>query len=117
MLTVLGVILLVVALFLVVSVLMQQGKGKQLSGSIAGGAETFFGKNKGSGIDRMLSKITSIVAVVFVLIVIVVYVTQDTAVEEYKDFEDAINTKIEDVVDDASAGSDAAEAEGTEAAE
>lgn len=117
MLTVLGVILLVVALFLVVSVLMQHGKAKQLSGTIAGGAETFFGKNKGSSIDRMLSKVTSIVAVVFVIIVIVVYITQDTAVEDYKNFEEAINTKIEDVADDASADTGDAEAAGTEAAE
>ena len=69
-----GIILLVAALFLIVSVLMQSGKSHNLSGSIAGGAETFFGKTKGKTIDKMLSKVTSVVAVIFVLLVIVMYV-------------------------------------------
>lgn len=113
MLTVLGVILLVFALFLIASVLMQHGKAKNISGAIAGGAETFFGKTKGSTIDKMLSKITTVVAIIFVIIVIVVYIMQDTAVEEYKSFEDALKTPaVTDTVDTAA---DTAEA-GTEAA-
>ena len=100
MLTVLGVILLVFALFLIVSVLMLHGKAKNISGAIAGGAETFFGKTKGSTIDKMLSKVTTVVAIIFVVIVIVVYIMQDTAVEEYKSFEDALNTPtVTDTVD------------------
>ena len=100
MLTVLGVILLVFALFLIVSVLMQHGKAKNISGAIAGGAETFFGKTKGSTIDKMLSKVTTVVAIIFDVIVIVVYIMQDTAVEEYKSFEDALNTPtVTDTVD------------------
>ena len=71
-----GIILLVAALFLIVAVLMQSGKSHNLSGSIAGGAETFFGKTKGKTIDKVLSKVTSVVAVIFVLLVIVVYVIQ-----------------------------------------
>ncbi|MBR6515002.1 MAG: preprotein translocase subunit SecG [Clostridia bacterium] len=71
-----GIILLVAAVFLVVAVLMQSGKSHNLSGSIAGGAETFFGKTKGKSIDKVLSKVTTIVAIVFVLIVIVAYVIQ-----------------------------------------
>ena len=70
---VLGIILLVGALFLIVAVLMQHGKSKNLSGTIAGGAETFFGKTKGIAIDKVLSRVTSVVAVVFVVLVIVIY--------------------------------------------
>ena len=70
---VLGIILLVGALFLIVAVLMQHGKSKNLSGAIAGGAETFFGKTKGRAIDKVLSRVTSVVAVVFVVLVIVIY--------------------------------------------
>ena len=101
MLTVLGVILLVFSLFLIISVLMQHGKAKNISGAIAGGAETFFGKTKGSTIDKMLSKITTVVAIIFVIIVVVVYIMQDTAVEEYKDFQDAISNTpaVTDTVD------------------
>jgi preprotein translocase subunit SecG len=112
MLTVLGVILLVFSLFLIISVLMQHGKAKNISGAIAGGAETFFGKTKGSTIDKMLSKITTVVAIIFVIIVVVVYIMQDTAVEEYKDFQDAISNTpaVTDTVD-----STADTAEGTAA--
>ena len=74
---VLGVILLIAAVFLIISVLMQHGKSHNLSGTIAGGAENFFGKNKGSTMDKMLSKVTSIVAVVFCVIVVIMYVVQD----------------------------------------
>lgn len=73
---VLGIILLVGAVFLVVAVLMQHGKAKNLSGTIAGGAETFFGKTKGRAIDKVLSTVTSVVAVVFVALVIAVYAIQ-----------------------------------------
>ncbi|MBQ6614526.1 MAG: preprotein translocase subunit SecG [Clostridia bacterium] len=73
---VLGIILLVAALFLVIAVLMQHGKQKGLSGTIAGGAETFFGKQKGKTIDKILSKATTIVAICFVVIVVAMYAIQ-----------------------------------------
>lgn len=73
-----GIVLIIAAVFLVVSVLMQSGKSHNLSGSIAGGAETFFGKAKGSTLDKKLSKLTTIVAVVFVVLVLVSYLMQDT---------------------------------------
>ena len=50
----LTIIHVVISLVLVVVVLMQHGKQQGLSGAIAGGAETFFGKNKGRTIDAML---------------------------------------------------------------
>jgi preprotein translocase subunit SecG len=58
---------LIVAIALIAIVLMQSGKSAGLSGSIAGGAETFFGKNKGKTIDAILSKITAAAAVVFLI--------------------------------------------------
>lgn len=61
------IIHIIVALALVAIVLLQSGKAAGLSGSIAGGAETFFGKNKGRTMDAILSKITSVVAVVFLV--------------------------------------------------
>jgi preprotein translocase subunit SecG len=75
---ILAIILLVASIFLVIAVLMQNGKSKGLSGTIAGGAETFFGKNKGKTIDKKLSLITTIVAIVFVLIVIVAFIIQNS---------------------------------------
>lgn len=76
---VLGIVLIVAAVFLVVAVLMQQGKSHNLSGTIAGGADTFFGKTKGQTINKKLNTLTTIVAIVFVLIVLGFYVTQTTS--------------------------------------
>ena len=70
---VIGIILLVFAVFLIVAVLMQQGKSHNLSGTIAGGAETFFGKSKAQTINKKLSVLTTVVAIVFVLLVGTVY--------------------------------------------
>lgn len=73
-----GIILIISAVFLIVAVLMQHGKSHNLSGTIAGGAETFFGKSKASTLDKKLSKLTTIVAIVFTLLVLVSYLMQDT---------------------------------------
>ena len=69
-----GGILLFFAAFLIIAVLLQEGKSKHLSGAIAGGAETFFGKEKGKTIGKMMSKLTSVVAILFVLAVLILYV-------------------------------------------
>ncbi|NLI58614.1 MAG: preprotein translocase subunit SecG [Clostridium sp.] len=52
---------------IIVIVLLQSGKQAGLSGSIAGGAETFFGKNKGRTIDALLSKYTAVAAIGFLI--------------------------------------------------
>ncbi len=70
---VMGIILLVFALFLIVAVLLQSAKDKRLSGAIAGGAESFLGKDRGSRLDKLLNIITPIVAGVFAVLVIVMY--------------------------------------------
>ncbi len=72
----LGIILLVCALFLVLAVISQSGKSHGLSGTIAGTAETFFGKDKGTRIDRLLGKLTAICSIVFVVAVLLVYILQ-----------------------------------------
>jgi len=68
------ILLLAGAVFLTVAVLLQHGKSHNLSGTIAGGAETFFGKQKGRTMDKMLSRLTTVVAVIFVALVILVYI-------------------------------------------
>ncbi len=73
-----GIILIISAIFLIVAVLMQHGKSHNLSGTIAGGAETFFGKSKATTMDKRLSKLTTIVAIVFTLLVLISYLMQDT---------------------------------------
>jgi preprotein translocase subunit SecG len=58
---------IVFCLSLIVIVLLQSGKSAGLSGSIAGGAETFFGKHKGRTIDAILSKYTTFAAIAFLV--------------------------------------------------
>jgi len=58
---------IIFSLFLILVVLMQSGKSAGLSGSITGGAETFFGKNKGRTLDALLSKYTSVAAIMFLV--------------------------------------------------
>ena len=74
-----GVILIISALALVVSVLLQGGKNKSLSSAIAGGSDTYYGKNKAKTIDKKLSVITTIVAIVFAVVVLLSFIIQDDA--------------------------------------
>lgn len=69
----LGIILLVLAVALVVLVLFQSGKDKNLSGAIAGGADTFFGKSKSADNGKILSTITAIISAVFAVVVLLMY--------------------------------------------
>ena len=68
---VIGIILLVFAVFLIVAVLMQQGKSHNLSGTIAGGAETFLSKGKAKSLDAKLAKATKWFAIAFVILTLV----------------------------------------------
>ncbi|MGN0635026.1 MAG: preprotein translocase subunit SecG [Acutalibacteraceae bacterium] len=62
---ILGVLILITSILVVVLVLMQEGRQQGLSGAIAGGAETFFGKSKSRTMEQKLVKYTKILAVVF----------------------------------------------------
>lgn len=70
----LGIIICVLAVVLVACVLLQSGKDKRLSGTIAGAAETFFGKGKSKERDKKLSVATTILSFVFVILVVVMYI-------------------------------------------
>ena len=78
---ILGGLLMALSIALIVLVLFQSGKDKGLSGTIAGGAETFFGKSKGNTMDKWLSKATIAVSVVIVVLVIslVILITRGAA--------------------------------------
>ncbi|MBO5375187.1 MAG: preprotein translocase subunit SecG [Clostridia bacterium] len=71
-----GGILIAVSLFLVIAVLLQSSKSKGVSGTIAGGAETFFGKSKGKSLDKKLTLLTIIVSIVFGVLALVIYIGQ-----------------------------------------
>ena len=64
---VIGVVLLISALIMIVTILMQQSRQQGL-GAIGGGAETFFGKNKARGMEARLAMITKIASGVFIVL-------------------------------------------------
>ena len=66
-----GVVLIVLSITITALVLLQEGNSKGLSGAIAGGAETFFGKNKGRTMEAKLVKLTKIVGIGFFVIAFV----------------------------------------------
>ena len=74
----LGVALLVVAIALIALVLLQSGKDKRLSGSIAGAAETFFGKSKAASNEKKMTIATVVLSIVFVAIVFAMYLIIET---------------------------------------
>ncbi len=63
-----GVVLIVLAIAISALVLLQEGNSQGLSGTIAGGAETFFGKNKGRTMEAKLVKLTKIIGISFFVI-------------------------------------------------
>ncbi len=95
---VLGVILLIAAIFLIIAVLMQQGKSKGMGAVGGGSSETFFGKTKSKGWDKKLAKLTTIVGIVFVVIVLAVYVIQDDA--DYDKFFEDNSSLLENPVEE-----------------
>lgn len=68
---ILGIILLLLSVAIIVLVLLQEGKSAGLSGAIAGGAETFFGKNKSRTMESKLVLITKIIAISFFVLALV----------------------------------------------
>lgn len=76
MMTIFGILLLVMAVFLVITILLQSSRDHRLSGTIAGGAETFFGKQKGKTMDGILNKITVVVCILFFACVLLMYIFQ-----------------------------------------
>ncbi len=90
MILTLTIIHVVISVLLIVVVLMQHGKQQGMSGAIAGGAETFFGKNKGRTIDAMLRKFTAVIAILFVISSLVL---TGLSVNEYKQTTEAAQTE------------------------
>ena len=62
---IIGVVIILVSISAVIIVLMQESRTAGLSGAIAGGADTFLGKNKGRSVEDKLVKITKYLTIAF----------------------------------------------------
>jgi preprotein translocase subunit SecG len=63
-----SILLLILSLILIVVVMIQPSKGEGL-GSIGGGSQMLFGKNK--GLEELLEKVTAGLAIAFFLVAII----------------------------------------------
>lgn len=60
-----AIVLIISALGLIATVLLQSGRSAGLSGAIAGAGETFFGKKK--GLDELFGRLSAVFAIIFLL--------------------------------------------------
>ena len=71
MLTVIIILQLIAALFLILVVLFQSGKSQGLSGAIGGVADSFMAKNKAKSTDARLARATKWVGAAFIVLTLV----------------------------------------------
>ena len=71
-----SIVLLVSAIVLIVIVLIQSNSAKGLSGAIAGGSDTFYGRTKGNSLEKKLTIVTIAVAIAFAIISLTIYALQ-----------------------------------------
>lgn len=68
---ILSVVQVLLAVFLIAVVLLQEGKTAGMNGAISGAADTFLSKNKARSWDAKLARYTKWVAIVFVVLTLV----------------------------------------------
>ena len=108
--TYLGIILIIVSVALVVLVVLQEGKGRGLSGAISGGSsDTFLGKSKAADKQKKLAKGTIVAASIFAALVLAMYIVGLSG-DNYEYKEPTQNPGVTDV-----AGEDTTAAEDTTA--
>lgn len=64
---ILSILLVIISIAVTIIILMQEGKQVGL-GTIAGAAETYWGKNKGRSMEGVLIKVTRVLVVLFIVI-------------------------------------------------
>ena len=64
---ILTIVFIIISIALTVIVLMQQGKNAGL-GALAGGSDTYWGKNKSRSMEGMMNKITKILIAAFIIL-------------------------------------------------
>jgi len=76
--------LLISSIVIIIAVLFQKSNDEGLSGTIAGGSDTFYGRDKSAPTERALFKWTVIASIVFAVCVLAVYVIQPDFSQSFK---------------------------------
>ena len=69
--TALIIALIVISIILAIIVMMQEGKGGELT-SLSGGGETYWSKNKGKSREARLMKVTIVLGILFMGIALLI---------------------------------------------
>ena len=65
----LAIIVFVSSIILIASVLLQEGKSAGMSGTVAGGAESLFGKSRAKGLQAFLQRATVVSGIIFMAVI------------------------------------------------
>lgn len=68
------IVISIASVIMIIVVCMQEGKSAGLSGSIAGGSDTYWSRNKGRSKEGRLEKITIVVTIIFFIAAILLNV-------------------------------------------
>ncbi len=68
---ILGISVIILSLFIIIIILLQQGHRAGITGAISGGADTFLSKNKARTFDATLARFTKYIAILFFILAIV----------------------------------------------
>ena len=68
---ILGIATILVSLFIIIVILLQQGHRAGITGAISGGADTFLSKNKARTFDATLARFTKYIAILFFVLALV----------------------------------------------
>lgn len=68
---IIGIFVIIVSLFIIAVVLLQQGRRAGINGAISGGADTFLSKNKARTVDAFLARWTKYIAIAFFVLAII----------------------------------------------
>lgn len=71
---VLDILVVIIAIILIVSVLLQDSNADGMGALTGGSSESFFGKNKGNSLQGRLAMITKIAAVAFVVVSLLILI-------------------------------------------
>lgn len=114
--TYLGIVLIIVSVALIVLVVLQEGKGRGLSGAISGGSsDTFLGKSKAADKQKKLAKGTIVAASIFAALVLAMYIVGLSG-DNYEYKEPTQNPGVTDVAGEDTTAAEDTTAEGEEAA-
>lgn len=68
---ILGILIILVSLFIIAVVLLQEGHRSGINGAISGGADTFLSKNKARTFSASLARWTKYVAIAFFVLALI----------------------------------------------